>query len=101
MAKKGLISVPFEAMVQLVDMACSTAKGASIEEFREALFPEEDLPVVAIDKDDSRVLREWRKMQDDFAGWFRGLDVAYKHAFMSWAFKRCAKHMPDRLVKVG
>lgn len=97
MAKK--IGLPFEAMVQLLDMACSTAKGASIEEFQEALFPEEDIPIVALDKESSRVLREWRKMQDDFAGWFRGLDIAYKHEFMRWAFLRCAKHMPSLLVK--
>lgn len=101
MAKKNLIAVSFEAMVQLVDMATSTAKGASWEEFREALFPDEPTPVVALDEESSRVLREWRKMQDDFAGWFRGLDIAYKLAFMQWAFKRCAKHMPDRLVKAG
>ena len=99
MAKK--IALPFEAMVQLLDMACSTAKGASHEEFREALFPEEDTPIVALDMESSRVLREWRKMQDNFAGWFRGLDIAYKHAFMEWAFKRCAPHMRDRLVKAS
>ena len=92
------IDVPLEAMVQLLDMGCSTAKGASHEEFREALFPDEDTPVVALDMESSRVLREWRKMQDDFAGWFRGLDIAYKLAFTRWAFTRCAKHVPDCLV---
>lgn len=99
MAKKK-IAVPLEAMVQLLDMMCSTAKGASWEEYKEALFPEEDTPLYCLDTEASRVLREWRKMQDDFAAWFRGLDIAYKHAFVKWAFERCVKHVPGHPLKL-
>jgi hypothetical protein len=94
------IQLPVEWMVQLLDMGCSTATGASIEEFQAALFPEEEVPLYALDKDSSRVLREWRKMQDDFAGWFRGLDIAYKLAFVRWAFTRCSPHMTGLKVEL-
>ncbi len=97
-AKK--VTVPVEGMVQLLDMMCSAAKDAGYEEYKAALFPDEEEPLVALDREDSRVLREWRKMQDDFAGWFRGLDIAYRHAFVEWAFKRCEKHVTGLRVKL-
>jgi hypothetical protein len=99
MAKKPKpFRIPYEAMSLLVDIACSTAKGVNPEEFHEQLYPDEVFMGSCFE--DDYVMVQYRKMQDDFAGWFRGLDLAYKLAFMKWAVERCGQHVTPQIEGV-